>query len=54
MQETVTANVISRPIGAMVELNAIAKICKYRKLNEGQHFILMAMEVHNTFEHHMA
>jgi hypothetical protein len=31
-----------------VELNTIVKICKYRGLNEGHHFIPMAMEVHNT------
>ncbi len=47
-QKTVASNVISRPIGAIAKLNAITKIRKCRGLHEGQHFILMAMEVHNT------
>ncbi len=46
MRETMVSSVISRSIGAIVELNAIIKICKYRRLHEGHHFILMAMEVH--------
>jgi hypothetical protein len=54
MQKTVTVNVISQPIGAMVELNATAKICKYRGFHEGHHFISMAMEVHDTPRHDMA
>jgi hypothetical protein len=36
-----------------VELNAIVKICKYRRLYEGHHFVLMAMEVHDTPMHDM-
>ncbi len=32
----------------MAELSAIAKICKYKGLHEGHHFILMAMEVHSA------
>jgi len=31
-----------------VELSAIIKIHKYKGLHEGHHFILMAMEMHNT------
>jgi hypothetical protein len=36
-----------------MELNAIAKVCKYRGFHEGHHFILMAMEVHDIFKHDM-
>jgi len=43
-------NVISRPIGALVELNAIVKICNYRRLHEGHYIISMAVEVHSTLE----
>jgi hypothetical protein len=32
----------------VVELSAITKIRKYRRLHEGHHFILIAMEVHDT------
>jgi hypothetical protein len=53
MQEMVALSVISRLIGAIVELNAIVKIGKYRGLHEGHHFILMAMEVHGAFGHDM-
>jgi hypothetical protein len=49
MQEMVTLSVINQP----AKLSAIAKIHKYRRLHEGHHFILMAMEVHDTFEHDM-
>jgi hypothetical protein len=35
---------------ATTELNAIAKICKYRRLHEGHHFILMAMQVHDALK----
>jgi hypothetical protein len=41
-----TANVIAK-------LNAITKIHKYEELHEGHHFIMMAMEVHNTPRHDM-
>jgi hypothetical protein len=44
----VVLSVISWPIGVVTELNAIAKICKYRGFYEGHHFIMMAMEVHGT------
>jgi len=41
-------NVISQPTSVNVKLSAIAKIRKYKRFHEGRHFILMAMEVHNT------
>jgi hypothetical protein len=41
-------SVISWPVSAIVKLSAIVKICKYRKVHEGHHFILMAMEVHGA------
>jgi hypothetical protein len=44
----VASSVISRPIGTIVELSTIVKICKSRGLHEGHHFIPMAMEVHDT------
>jgi hypothetical protein len=37
----------------IVKLNVIIKIHKYKKLHEGQHFILMAMEVHGAPMHDM-
>ncbi len=46
-------SVISQLIGVAVELNTIAKIWKYRRFHEGHHFILMAMEMHNTLKHDM-
>jgi hypothetical protein len=39
-------SVISRPTSVVVEFSVIIKICKYRRLHEGHHFISMAMEVH--------
>ncbi len=48
MWETVALSVISQLVGAIAKLNAIAKICKYKRLHEGHHFISMAMEVHGT------
>jgi hypothetical protein len=47
-RKMVVMNVIDWPIGAIAELNTIAKIRKYRKFHEWHHFILMAMEVHGT------
>jgi hypothetical protein len=41
-------NVISQLAGVTAKLNTIVKICKYKKLHEGDHFILMAMEVQCT------
>jgi hypothetical protein len=47
------SNVISRPIGAIVKLNAIVKIRKYKRFHERDHFILMTMEVHGALGHNM-
>jgi hypothetical protein len=44
----VVTNVISQPVGRVAKLSAIVKICKYKRLHEGHHFIPMAMEVHGT------
>ncbi len=44
-------SVINRPIGVVAELSAIVKIHKYIKLQEGHHFISMAMEVHDAPRH---
>ncbi len=33
-----------------MKFNAIAKICKYKRFNEGHHFISMAMEVHDALK----
>jgi hypothetical protein len=49
----VVSNVINRPVDVVVELNAIAKIYKYKRFHEGHHFILMAMEVHVTSQFDM-
>jgi hypothetical protein len=49
--EIVVLNVISRPTCVVVELNAIAKIHKYRGLHEGHHFILIALELHDAPKH---
>ncbi len=43
--ENVALNVISWPTCAIAKLNTIAKIYKYRGLNEGHHFIPMTIEV---------
>jgi hypothetical protein len=48
MRETVVLSVTTQPIDAIAKLSAIAKIRKYRRLQEGHHFIPMAMEVHDT------
>jgi wyosine [tRNA(Phe)-imidazoG37] synthetase (radical SAM superfamily) len=45
-REMVVSSVISQPTSVVVKLTAIAKICKFKGLQEGHHFILMAMEVH--------
>ncbi len=52
-QKMMASNVISRPTGATVELSVIAEIYMYRRLHEGYHFILMAMEVHGAPGHDM-
>jgi len=51
--ETVVMSVISQLVGAIAKVNNITKICKYRRIHEGHHFILMAMEVHGTLRHDM-
>jgi hypothetical protein len=48
MRKTTALNVISRPTNVVVKLSTIVKICKYRGLHEGHHFIPTAMEVHVT------
>jgi hypothetical protein len=52
-RKTMASNVISRLASAVVKLNAIIKIHKYKGLHEGHHFILMAMEVHGAPRHDM-
>jgi hypothetical protein len=52
-REMVVMSVISRPTVTIAKLNIILKIHKYRRLHEGHHFILMAMEVHGTPGHDM-
>jgi hypothetical protein len=49
----VTSSVITWLTCVAIELNAIIKIHKYRRLREGHNFIPMAMEVHNTPKHDM-
>jgi len=49
----VALSVISQPTSATAELNVTTKIHKYRGLQERHHFILMAMEVHDTPRHDM-
>jgi len=46
----VATNAINQLASAVVKLSAITKIYEYRRLHEGHHFILMAMDVHGTFE----
>jgi hypothetical protein len=41
----VATNVMNQPDIAIAELNTIVKICKYRRLHDKHHFILMAMEL---------
>ncbi len=45
-REMMASSVISRLTSAVAELSTIVKIYKYKGLQEGHHFILMAMEVH--------
>ncbi len=53
MWEMMALSVISPPVGAIAEPSAIVKIHKYRRLQEGHHFISTAMEVHGTPERDM-
>jgi len=48
MWEIVASSVINRPTNATTKLTAIAKIPKYKRFQEGQLFISMAMEVHGA------
>jgi hypothetical protein len=48
--ETMTSSVISQLASVIVKLNVIVEIYKHKRFHEGHHFILMAMEVHNTLE----
>jgi len=48
--EIVALNLITQPTNAAAKFNTIAKICKYKGLHEGHHFILIAMEVHGALE----
>jgi hypothetical protein len=47
--ETMATSVISRPTSAAAKLSAIIKICKYRRLHERHHFILVAMDAWCTW-----
>ncbi len=49
-QEMVATNAINQLASVVVKLSAIVKIYEYRRLHEGHHFILMAMDVHGTFK----
>jgi hypothetical protein len=53
MREIMVSNVITRLVSAAAKLNTIAKIYKYKRLHEGHHFIIMAMEVNSALEHDM-
>jgi hypothetical protein len=44
----VASTVISRLVGVVVELSAIAHIHKYKGFHEKHHFIPMTMEVHGN------
>jgi hypothetical protein len=45
--------VINQPVGVVTKLNTIIKICKYKGIHDGHHFIPMAMEEHGTLERDM-
>jgi hypothetical protein len=47
-QKTMALNVINQPTNVVAKLRTIAKICKYKGLHEGHHFISMVMEVHDA------
>ncbi len=52
-QKTTSTNVINQLASATIKLSVITKIHKYKGLNEGHHFISMAMEVHGALGHDM-
>ncbi len=47
-RKMVVMSVISWSTSVVLELNAIIKICKYKRIHEGHHFILMAIKVHDA------
>jgi hypothetical protein len=47
------SSVIIQLTNVVAKLSAISKIHKYKKFNEGHHFIPMAIEVHNAPGHDM-
>ncbi len=47
------SSVINQPTSVVAKFNAIIKIDKYRGFHEGQHFILMTMEMHGAPRHDM-
>jgi len=51
--ETMVSNVICQLACVVAKLSAIAKIHMYRGLDEGHHFILMALEAHDVLGHDM-
>ncbi len=51
--EIVALSVINWLMDVAIELNAIAKIHKYKGFHEEHHFIQMAMEVHSALKHDM-
>ncbi len=53
MRKMMASNVINQPTSVVAKFNGIIKIHKYRGLHEGQHFILMTMEVHGAHRHDM-
>jgi hypothetical protein len=48
IQQMMILGVISQSASVIAKFNAIAKICKYKKFHERQHFILIAMKVHDA------
>jgi hypothetical protein len=46
-------NVINQPTNPDAKFKTIIKIRKYKGFHEGHHFILMALELHNTLGHDM-
>ncbi len=51
--EMMAMSVISQLASVVVKLNTIVKIYKYKRIDEGHQFILMAMEVHGAPGHDM-
>jgi hypothetical protein len=44
----VVLSVTNQATSVITKFNVIVKICKYKRIHKGHHFIPMAMEVHNT------